>query len=200
MRGKPIKAVLFSVIVTILVGGCSGEKEEQVLQEAVLEEPADEEAKKQEEPREEAGIWVYVCGQVTSPGVYEIPEGTRIYQALEKAGGATAEASLESLNLAESAADGQKIYVPSREEAAASDIPGEGAASGFSESGSGGRVNLNTADKEQLMTLTGIGETRAEAILEYREQEGHFQSAEDIMNVQGIKEGIYEQIKDDITV
>ena len=133
---------------------------------------------------------------MASPGVYELPAGARVYQAIESAGGTLDGAAPESLNLAQLAEDGQKVYVPSREEAAA--VPGE-TASPSSEQGAG-KVNLNTAGLEELMTLTGIGQTRAEAIITYREEEGGFRAPEDIMNVDGIKEGIYEKLKDEITV
>ena len=125
-----------------------------------------------------------------------------MYQAIERAGGTLEGASPESLNLAQQAEDGQKIYVPSKEEAEAGTFPQDdswGAASSSREQG-GGKVNLNTADLEELMTLTGIGQTRAEAIITYREEEGAFQAPEDIMKVDGIKEGIYEKLKDEITV
>ena len=125
-----------------------------------------------------------------------------MYQAIEMAGGTLEGASPESLNLAQQAEDGQKIYVPTEEEAqtgaALQDTPG-----GVQDTASdqeAGKVNLNTAGLEELMTLTGIGQTRAEAILAYREEEGAFRSPEDIMNVEGIKEGIYEKLKDEITV
>ena len=180
--------------------------EEEALQEekGSGEEQEDGESQEQREVagKEQTGrtdegkIWVYVCGQVASPGVYELPEESRIYEAVESAGGILEQGAAESVNLAEKASDGQRIYIPSKEEAAAmpAETPDEGSSGGMNDE----RVNLNTADKEELMTLTGIGETRAEAILTYREENGSFHSPEDIMNVQGIKEGIYEKIKEQI--
>lgn len=194
-RSKQI-LVLF-VLFLLGVSGCGqqtkeAEKEEitQVDLEETKEKLPEEKADEQKEV-----IFVYVCGQVAAPGVYKLSPDARIYEAVEAAGGILPEGSAESLNLAQTAEDGQKVYVPSREEAAANPAMSEPA------SGTGsGKVNLNTAGLEELMTLTGIGQTRAEAIIAYREEQGSFGSPEEIMEVDGIKEGIYEKLKDEITV
>lgn len=215
MRRRPVMVVVIIVTLTLFLSGCEKEKEASGIEEISLEETAesgeteeeDLSGETQEEDKEESGeepgsIFVYVCGQVAAPGVYELPGDARVYQAIEMAGGTLEGASPESLNLAQQAEDGQKIYVPTEEEAqtgaALQDTPG-----GVQDTAShqaAGKVNLNTAGLEELMTLTGIGQTRAEAILAYREEEGAFRSPEDIMNVEGIKEGIYEKLKDEITV
>nr|WP_076776568.1 helix-hairpin-helix domain-containing protein [Lachnoclostridium phocaeense] len=215
MRRRPVMVVVIIVTLTLFLSGCEKEKEASGIEEISLEETAesgeteeeDLSGETQEEDKEESGeepgsIFVYVCGQVAAPGVYELPGDARVYQAIEMAGGTLEGASPESLNLAQQAEDGQKIYVPTEEEAqtgaALQDTPG-----GVQDTASdqaAGKVNLNTAGLEELMTLTGIGQTRAEAILAYREEEGDFRSPEDIMNVEGIKEGIYEKLKDEITV
>lgn len=214
MRRKPGMVLIILTMMTFVLSGCQSDEitgEEVTLGEEALqeekgsgEEQADGESQEQREGtgKEQTGrtdegkIWVYVCGQVASPGVYELPEESRIYEAVESAGGILEQGAAESVNLAEKASDGQRIYIPSKEEAAAmpAETPDEGSSGGMNDE----RVNLNTADKEELMTLTGIGETRAEAILTYREENGSFHSPEDIMNVQGIKEGIYEKIKEQI--
>ncbi|MBM6947747.1 helix-hairpin-helix domain-containing protein [Mordavella massiliensis] len=199
LRG-PKKVVFLFVIVAVILAGCRREAQTSGLQEVSLEKEAPESGGQQEE--EEAGalregtVFVYVCGQVASPGVYELTEGARVYEALEAAGGALDGGYPESLNLAQEVQDGQKLYVPTQEEALAGGIPQEGGPGG----GAQAKVNLNTAGLEELMTLTGIGQTRAEAILAYREEQGQFRAPEDIMNVDGIKEGIYEKLKDEITV
>ena len=141
------------------------------------------------EAQEPGLICVYVCGEVKTPGVYELPASSRIGEAVEAAGGMTEEAADTFLNLAGHMTDGQKIEVPSREEAKA-----------LKEQQESGLVNLNTAAKEQLMTLTGIGESKAEDILNYREQNGGFRTKEDLMQIPGIKERVFEKIKDQITV
>lgn len=200
LRG-PKKVVFLFVIVAVILAGCRREAQTSGLQEVSLEKEAPESGGQQEE--EEAGggregtVFVYVCGQVASPGVYELTEGARVYEALEAAGGALDGGYPESLNLAQEVQDGQKLYVPTQEEALAGGDPQGSAIAG---AGAQAKVNLNTAGLEELMTLTGIGQTRAEAILAYREEQGQFRAPEDIMNVDGIKEGIYEKLKDEITV
>lgn len=142
---------------------------------------------------------VYICGAVERPGVYILPAGSRIYEAVQQAGGLTADASESSVNQAEEVTDGQMIRVPTAEEAEKQEANEPDAAEDAQES-SDGRINLNTADISQLMTLPGIGESKAQSILSYREETGGFASAEEIMNITGIKEGIYTKIKDYITV
>lgn len=154
--------------------------------------------------------YVYVCGAVNAPGVYELPAGSRVYEAIAMAGGMTGEADGRSLNQAAQVADGQQITVYTREETEKLQKNGSSAAmagqAGESEgnlsSGESGKakVNINTAGREELMTLHGIGAARADAILAYREEHGTFSRIEDIMNVEGIKEKAFAKIRDDIVV
>lgn len=150
-----------------------------------------------------ATIFVYVCGAVEHAGVYELPGDARIFDALEAAGGASTDAATELLNLAGMAEDGMRIYVPTAEEAEAS---GMSAMEQTAETGSGteqtssGKVNINTAGKEELMSLRGIGEAKAESILKYRESHGKFGSIEELMQIDGIKEGVFNKIKENITI
>ena len=144
---------------------------------------------------------VHVCGEVVNPGIYELPAGSRIYEAVKAAGGFTENAEEESVNLASPIEDGVQIRIYSKDEA---ETLAAGAApfDGFEASGEGKEpvVNLNTATKEELMTLSGIGESRAEDIIRYREENGGFQNIEDIMKVSGIKDAAFQKIKDRITV
>lgn len=144
--------------------------------------------------------FVYVCGQVNAPGVYELPIGSRICDAMEAAGGMTADAGSSYWNLAELLWDGEKIYVPTEAEAQVLGQPPESEqetdAQGITKDG---RIDVNTASKEQLMTIPGIGESKADSILAYRKENGNFASPEDIMNITGIKEGLYSKIKDYIS-
>lgn len=133
-----------------------------------------------------ATMCVYVCGAVKQPGVYYISEGMRVYDAIEAALGATEDANLSVLNLADHIVDGQKIYVPH---------VGENVT--FSDS-TDGRININTADVAELMKLTGIGESRAQDIVNYRKKNGAFVKIEDIMKVPGIKDAAFEKIRDKI--
>ncbi len=152
---------------------------------------------------------VYVCGAVASPGVYELDEGSRIMDAVEAAGGFSGDADTTYVNLAAKLTDGMKLLIPTIEETAnagkdnsfltyeagtlaeASDTPA---------GNQGGLININTATKEELKTLSGIGDSTAEKIIRYREDNGGFSKIEDIMKVSGIKEKLFSKIRDNITV
>lgn len=151
-----------------------------------------------EEPdgaKEEKTCLVYVCGAVVSPGVYELDDGSRIYEAVELAGGFMEEAAEDALNLAESVTDGQMIRIPTEEEQEA--VGRQGAEA---DSAADGKLDLNRADVAALMELPGIGQSKAEAIVGYREEHGSFSRTEDLMKVEGIKEGVFDKIKDRIKV
>lgn len=155
---------------------------------------------------------VYVSGYVNNPGVYELSAGSRVIDAIDAAGGYSKEAYDNYLNLASLIADGQMIYVPSEEEvesgsiergvASGADGSGVGGVTGGNgggnSSGSGALVNINQASKEELMTLPGIGESKADKIIAYREENGRFSTPEGIMEISGIKDGLYNKIKDKI--
>lgn len=143
--------------------------------------------------KEESLCYVYVCGEVNVPGVYELPAGSRVYEAIRLAGGLTKEADPGAVNQALLLEDGQMIQIFPRGEE-----PEEGARE--TEEQKDGRVNLNTADVTALMGIPGIGEAKAKSIIAYREENGKFQSAEDVMNITGIKEGLFSKMKDYITV
>ncbi len=153
-------------------------------------------------------IYVDLGGAVIHPGVYQLSEGSRVFHLIEEAGGFAENAYTKQLNQADMLQDGQKIYVYTIEEAEellAQGISLTAASSANAvhnqpERKEDGKVNLNLAGKEDLMTLTGIGETRAEAILQYREKHGKFKSVDELMQVEGIKQKTYEKIKDCITV
>ena len=149
-----------------------------------------------------AGIYVYICGEVANPGVYELSEDSRIYEAVDAAGGFTENAARECVTLASKVSDGMQITIYNREEAASllADSAPVGENAGKSGTSGSGLVNLNTATKEELMTLKGIGESKAEDIIRYREKSGGFKKIEDIMKISGIKENGFQKIKDSITV
>lgn len=140
-------------------------------------------------------IWVDVCGEVQHPGVYSLNAGSRVFEAVEAAGGFTEEADTKGLNQAEVLQDGQKLTVWSREEAAKRQEEQK-----VQETDADGRVNLNTAAKSELMSLPGIGEVRADAIIAYREAHGGFEGIEEIKQIEGIKDSVFEKIKDRIRV
>lgn len=142
-------------------------------------------------------IFVYVCGNVVNPGVYEAYEDSRVYELIDKAGGVTDNGCLEAVNLAEHVYDGQKLYIPDYEE-----YEDKGSIS-YQQENSDNRssmVNINSADAEALMTLPGIGKSRAEAIIDYRNTNGFFTCIEDIMCVGGIKESAFSKIREYICV
>ena len=139
----------------------------------------------------QALLTVYICGEVCRPGVYDLPTDGRLCDAVALAGGVTGKAAADSVNLAEPLTDGMRYYIPCRAESE------EGS---LYEDPTDTRVNLNTATKEELMTLAGIGQTRAERILEYREANGKFRSIEELCKVSGISEKILAQIQDRIRV
>ena len=162
-------------------------------------------------------IYVDVCGAVANPGVFQLAAGSRVFQAIEAAGGYLPEAALTCVNRAGVLTDGQQLYILTQEEmerqgldpaemAGASDGQMNGSAGTGQNTGmtaqvqQDNRININTADEAQLTTLTGIGATRAQAIIAYREENGPFAAIEDIMNVSGIKDASFEKIRDDITV
>ncbi len=182
-----------------------------------------------EQPADSTVIWVHVCGAVRKAGVYELPAGSRVFEAVQEAGGFAADADESYVNQAQRLSDGAKLVIPTVEqvEEAAGDSRTEAgrigiveqagvqeAGYGVSAAGTGdsdgrtdpvsvsadGRININTAPEAQLCEIPGIGATRAAAIAAYRQEHGGFSSIEEIMNVSGIKEGTYAKIKDRITV
>lgn len=149
-------------------------------------------------------IYVYVCGAVESPGVYSFPPDALVEEAIKLAGGFTDDANKDYLNLARKLVDGEKIYVPREGELEAySSITEECYPEGGNvntEQANGSLVNINTASETELTSIPGVGPSRARDIISYREAHGGFKSVEDIMNVPGIKEGVFNKIKDYITI
>lgn len=151
-------------------------------------------------------VSVYICGEVNSPGVYELEAGSIINDAVIMAGGFTSEASVNRIDLVCIIDSNLSVYIPSvNEEDDDSEIIRDedqliwGSGIDGGSTGSTDLVNINTASREQIMTLPGIGEVTADAIIEYREQ-NPFERIEDIMNVQGIGEAKFNSIRDLICV
>ena len=161
-----------------------------------------------EEETEDCPLAVFVCGAVRKPGVYRFGEDARVCDAVEAAGGFAENADREWTNLAMPLADGIKIRIATLEETAllaaeaedACDVD-EAAEGGASAKDPGsGRINLNTADVSLLMSLPGIGEAKAMAIIAYRSENGAFSSIEEIKQISGIKDSVFLKIRDLIEV
>ncbi len=180
MRRYQLLCIILGLLVS--VAGCKDKGNEAIS----LTSPDEMTQTENEEDGSSEEIYVYVCGAVMQEGVYRLSEGSRIYEAVELAGGFREDAATTGVNQAQVLEDEMTVYVPTIDEAV--------------ETISDGKVDLNRASKEELMTLSGVGESRAESIIKYREQNGGFQTIEDIMKVSGIKEGLFEKIKDFIKV
>jgi competence protein ComEA len=145
-----------------------------------------------------APVRVYVSGSVVTPGVYTLPPRSLVDDALKAAGGATAEADLDRINLALEVRDQQQIHVPRKGEPAQPVAPG--GADRTPGSPVAKRVNINTATLAELDTLPKIGLTTAQRIIDYRAKNGPFKKIEDLKNVSGIGDATFEALKDLITV
>lgn len=143
-------------------------------------------------------IKVYVTGEVKNQGVIELEQGSRIVDAIEKAGGQTEEANLKNVNLAYELEDGQKIYIPNKSEENTNEITDDGI-TGI-DSKENDTININKADEKELQELNGIGESLASSIIKYREDNGKFKNIEDLKNVPGIGESKFSNIKEKIKV
>lgn len=154
-------------------------------------------------------ITVHVCGAVNNPGVYELDAHARVDDAVNIAGGFKDNAARDYLNLAGNISDGQKIVIYTKKQVKSFGAgkpdggdgnSGDNSGDTYSDSASHGLVNINTASKEELMTLQGIGGSKADDIIAYRESNGRFKNTDELMNIPGIKEGVYSKISDNITV
>ncbi len=180
--------LLFFLGSLLVLCGCT--EEEEII---IFSSSSDAEIYAQNTPataENENKILVYVCGAVMEPGVVELEATARVIDAVNLVGGMLPEADAAYLNLAGKLTDGEKIYVPTiieteawKKEQMQVDI-----------------VNINTADKDELCTLSGIGESKAEDIIAYREKNGSFKKKEELMNISGIKESLFEKIVDKITI
>ncbi len=146
---------------------------------------------------------VYISGEIINSGVYDIKDGDRLDDLVKRAGGFTEKADMDSINLAMRLEDQMKIYIPNIDEnqniSAANTNLGVGAVDSSNSDALDKKINLNFASKEELMSLPNIGEKRAQAIIDYR-QENKFEKIEDIKNVSGIGDKYFEAMKDLITV
>lgn len=177
---RRLKIILLLLGMLFCFVSCQSKRQERILLDPITEQ--------ENTQISEETICVHVCGAVQTEGVYELPIGSRVYEAIELAGGFREDAAKTEVNQARVLEDEEKVYVPT-----VAEIQNQ-------ESKSNGKVNINKASKEELMTLPGVGEAKAESILQYRKERGSFQSIEEIMQISGIKEGLFQKIKDLIKI
>ena len=160
------------------------------------------------EIEEEEIIVVHITGEVKKEGILYLAKGARIADAIKEAGGETDEADLSQVNLAYKLQDGQKIYIPNKNEKVSMYITDNGGNNIIEESnntqngekGGSKKVNINTASQSELDSLPGIGPALAQNIIDYREENGGFKSIEELQNVKGIGDAKYDDIKDNVTI
>ncbi len=192
MNGK-FKMFLAIISGLFFLCGCGSRNAVYLETEQVEETEAAEEVVPPAESEQIEVCYVYVCGAVVSPGVYELQTGSRVYEAIKSAGGLSEDADLGSINQAEHVTDGQMIKILTVSEA-------ENGTEDGNETASDGLLDINNASVTDFMTLPGIGQSKAQSIVQYREQNGAFSSVDEIMKVDGIKEGVFNKIKDCIKV
>lgn len=190
-----VKGAVIAVVLLLLVavGGLLPKKEEAVEETTVVEMTVLAE-KTEVSTTQETVIFVDIKGAVKNPGVYQMKVGDRVKDALEAAGGLTEEADSQKVNLAKRLEDQMVIVVPKVGEEAVEIPAGETRKEATKE----GKVNINTATVEELKTLKGVGEKKAEAIIEYRKKNGSFQTKEDLMKVRGIGKKLFESFQERI--
>ena len=192
------KGVLMGTLIVVCICSCGNDTAYYVDSESEGSTTQQEETSEQVETSDsqEKGIYVYVCGQIVSPGVYVLPQGSRICDLFQLAGGFTQIAATDYWNQARLLTDGEMIYVPTVEEVKERPLENNTA----TDTDDSDKVNINTASKEELMTLPGIGEARALAIIAYRKENGPFTSVEELKEVEGIKDGVFSKMKDYIEI
>jgi len=191
-----VAALLFAIL---SLAGCG--KQQEALMLEVLSQGTEAETTQSSLPdvTEASVLVVHICGAVVSPGVYEVESDARLDEGIRLAGGFTDQADQTVWNLAQKLVDGEMYYIPTITETACGDFTEK--SSDFSGEETDERlISINSASKAELMTLPGIGEAKATAIIAYREEHGSFTSIEQIMEVDGIKQSVYEKIKSYITV
>lgn len=209
---KLLRSVLLCTLIVVCICGCdkgtaqyiSSEEKDTSERTEVQTQEISAEKSQQENVTDGMLIYVYICGAVKSPGVYTLSEGSRICDLFEIAGGLTEDAATDYWNQARILVDGEMIYVPTMEEAKEQQWSGIDSSRNPAEAtgtdNNSGKININTASKEQLMEIPGIGEAKAKAIINYRETNGGFSSIEEVMNIEGVKEGVFSKMKEYIVV
>ena len=203
-----IAVIALTVVTALLLFGGKGEKNEIVVEQAgetqteelLIDDDsnvAEAEAETAVLQTEKKILVVDISGCVKTPGVYEAPDGTRLHEVIELAGGLTKDADIDAINQAELVTDGQKILIPAKmgEAEAGSD----GVSAAVTPAGNG-KININQADSTMLQEIPGVGPATADKIIQYREVNGRFQNIEDLKSVSGIGDKTFEKMKDKVCV
>lgn len=198
LENKQKIGITIIVIIAILIGGFYFLF--QTKEEIQIEEPPIVETEKEEE--EENKMMIHIMGAVKNPGVVTLPEGARMIDAVEAAGGFTEQADIEKINLVYLLEDGLKIKIPMIEEQMyITEENGENVIIEDKEGkGENTVININKAETDELTQLPGIGDAMAQRIIDYRKENGEFETIEDIKNVSGIGDAKFENIKGSICV
>lgn len=210
--------ILGVILVLTIIGFIFFSSKTEVQASPIVEEVLEKEEVK-EEKKEEVILYVDIKGEVKKPGVYKVKENTRVNDIISLAGGLTKNANTRSINLSKKVTDEMVIIVHSKSEITdfsktkeveksivqncnneSYSIVNEACTSNVEQTTNSGLISLNTATKEELMTLSGIGEKKALDIISYREQNNGFKTIEEVMNISGIGETLFAQIKDFITI
>lgn len=196
---KIIKVVTICVFLLLFGGGYvlshRGTENTLIKQKVVITQNDEKDTDKKAETLEVSSIHVHVCGAVKKPGVYELSVDARICDAISAAGGLKKKAADSDINQAQLLSDGEQVCIPYKT-AKKQDTITETSSDTTKQS----KINLNTATSEELQTLPGIGVSKADSILQYRQENGKFSSIEEIKNITGIKDGVYSKIEAYITV
>lgn len=190
-----MKKLIFTGIFLILLISVTGCEKKSYLEVSGEDSFNSGDYEEQSKTNASSDVWyVQVAGAVNNPGVYELPADSRVFEAIEAAGGLRDDAFDKDINQASLLADGQKLYIYTVSEQE------EKALKEAEDKASDGLVNINSASESELMTLPGIGKSKAEAIITYRKEHGNFNAITDIKNIPGIKDGVYLKICDSIKV
>ena len=216
-----LKGVLWGTLIVVFVCGCGNstaqfvEKDTELLETLVENKDSGENEFSDESEQlenkdsdrtegsfqtDEVLIYVYVCGAVECPGVYALPEGSRVCDAFAIAGGLRPDALSTYWNQARLLEDGEKLYVPTTEEAESGVDFAQDEKRKDDDESSSKKININTASLQELMTIPGIGQAKASAIIKYRQEHGSFSSIEEVKKVEGIKDGVYAKMKEYIDI
>ncbi len=210
------KAVVLGVMIAIFLGSAAVKEfivEEKVREESIITERSAVTENENEESGQLVNVEEYqnqddsvyrmvidVEGAVVYPGIVKLAEGSRVYQAIDEAGGLLETADTRYVNLAEILTDGSIIYIPEKNENQSGNGTSDGSGGSTALAADSGKININTAGKEELMKLPGIGESYAQAIIDYRNTTGSFKKKEDIKNVSGIGDAKFQKMEELICV